>query len=105
MAFSVTPTSGAGPYVFTAEFTNKESLFSNQYQLEVRPRTGEGSCPAPATSGQRASGAEANLLNSSSYTSVATIPEGSCMTSTVVIRDLDTGTVISQETAQIDNLE
>lgn len=79
-------------------------MFSNQYQLEVRPRTGEGSCPVPTTTGQRASGAEANLLNNSSYTSATTIPEGSCMTSTVLIRDLDTGSIVSQETAQIDNL-
>lgn len=104
MAFTVTPTSGAGPYVFTAVFAAKESLFTDRYGLEVRPRTSVGSCPAPAVSGTQAPSAEVNLLNTNSYTAPNPIAVGSCLVSTVVIRDLATGLVISQASAQVSNL-
>lgn len=105
MAFTVTPTSGAGPYVFTAEFTDKASLFTDRYELEVRPRTGVGSCPSPVSTGTRAPGAEAQLLSTDSYTSAANIDIGSCMVSTIVIREIASGLIISQASAQVSNLE
>lgn len=105
MAFDVTPTSGAGPYVFTVEFTNKESLFTNRYGLEIRPRTNLGSCPAPATSGTRAPGAESQVLATDSYTSITDVPSGSCLVSTIVIRNLVTNEIVSQMSVSVNNLE
>ena len=104
MAFTVTPTSGAGPYVFTAQFANKDNLFYDLYVLEVRPRTAVGSCPAPATSGTQAPGAESLLLSSDSYTTVPSVDAGSCLVSTVVIRNTVTGDIVDQASASVDNI-
>lgn len=104
MAYSVTPTSGAGPYVFTAEFSNRDHLFFDLYALEVRPRTGVGSCPAPAVSGTQAPGAESLLLASDSYTTIPSVDAGSCLVSTVVIRNTVTGDIVSQASASVDNI-
>lgn len=105
MAFTVTPTSGSAPYVFTAEFSAKESLFSDLYVLEVRPRTSAGSCPGPATSGSRSSGAEQSILLYDNYTVLTSVPAGSCLGTTIVIREIASDTIVSQATAQVSNLE
>lgn len=105
MAFTVTPTAGAGPYTFTAAFENKESLNADLYSLEIRPRTNVGSCPAPATSGTRASGAESQVLQFDSYTTTNEVPAGSCLVSTIVIRNTITDEIVSQASASVNNLE
>ena len=104
MAFTVTPTSGTGPYVFTAVFSAKNSLFTDKYDIEVYPRTQAGTCPVPATFGTRATNAEASLLATDSYSTTVNVQSGSCLVSTVVIRELATGTVVSQASAQVSNI-
>lgn len=105
MAFTVTPTAGAGPYTFTAVFENKESLNADLYSLEIRPRTNVGNCPTPATSGTRASGAEAQMLANNSYIATTAVPLGSCLVSTIVIRNTITDEIVSQASASVNNLE
>lgn len=104
MAFDVTPTSGAGPYTFSIDFLNKESLDANLYEFEARPRTATGSCPAPATTGSRSTGAENAFLMNDEYVTLTDVAPGSCFVVTVLIRNTQTGDVVSQASANVDNV-
>lgn len=105
MAFTVSPTSGAAPYVLTADISDKESLFWDRYALELRTRSSSGSCATPIMTSPPNNVIGAALLESGTSTLVADVPIGSCQVFSLVIRDLETDLIISQEVAQVSNLE
>lgn len=105
MALNVTPRDGAPGNLYTIEFANKSSLYTDLYDFEVRPRTAVGSCPAPAISGARSASAENSFLTTDAYTTSSDVALGSCSVLTALIRNVVTDTIVSQQSVSVDNLE
>lgn len=103
MAFNVTPTSGATPYLFTADFENKDNFSLGNFTLYAYAISGEGVCPAPSFGGSGLPDMSQSLLNDGSYTmSSGSVPVGSCRVFNLVIKDIS-GVVIDNKTVAIDN--
>lgn len=105
MALNVTPRDGAPGNLYTIEFENKSSLYTDLYDFEVRPRTAVGNCPAPTTTGQRSTAAENSFLATDTFTTSTDVALGSCSVLTALIRNVETGTIVSQQSVSVDNLE
>lgn len=103
MAFDVTPTSDAAPYLVTASFDNAVNIDDVNYRLEVRIPKAVGSCPAP-TGGTNQAGLANNLLSNGSFEIATDVDPGSCQTIGVSIVDISTSAVISSDSGQISNL-
>ncbi len=105
MAFSVTPTSGNAPYVFTANISNKANLMPGYYSLEFRGVGAVGSCPSDGIPGNNIPLAVEQIMATNSYTQVSpNVMPGACRVSTLIIRDLKTNSIVSQSTVQVSNL-
>lgn len=105
MAFTVTPTSGAAPYVFEAEFSNRIGLDQGFYSLHFYATSGVGTCPAPTTSGTDQQNVVQALLNVGTYTqSGNSVPAGSCRVHNLVIREIATNNIVSSSSLSIDNV-
>ena len=102
MAFAVTPTSGSGPYTFTAEFDNSY-LFGNGYRLEIRWTNEIGSCPVDAVTGARVTTLENQLVADGSAVSSTEVTSGQCRAySASVITDDEV--ILQTETVFISNV-
>lgn len=103
MAFSVTPTSGVGPYTLTATFLNKNSIGGLTYGLEVRSTVLQGECFVGVSEGNNS----ANLVNSIIETGTGTISTNVantyCRVTSLIIRNKVTGDVVDYENIIIDN--
>lgn len=103
MAFQVSPTSGVGPYTFTADLLNKSS-FGYGYDLRFftsGPRS--GSCPLPSETANYAPSASALLLDEGVYISSTDVSVGSCRT--YVLRIFDSSdNVVDEQFVQISNV-
>lgn len=104
MAFDVTPTSGYGPYVFTASFANSELIDNVLYSLSFVSSVAVGSCPEHGTSTPSPQAANA-LLENGVYENPATTSSGSCRAFTLTIRNISSGNVVSTRTLQVSNIE
>ena len=105
MAFAVTPTSGEGPFTYTASFANKLGFDLGLYSLEFRGGSAVGSCPASGISGTNVVAAVNSLLETGSWLSSGTvIPPGSCRTTSLIIRLVADGSIIEESLAQINNV-
>lgn len=105
MGFSVNPTSGDLPYVFTASFSNRGSIESGLYVVEFITATASGSCPPASTTGANAPSAANALFNTGSYTqTINAVPAGSCRRYNLVLREVATGTVISSSNVTVSNI-
>ena len=103
MAFDVTPTSGDSPYDFTATFDSRVSLDHDRYSLSLQSSEAEGSCPALGTSVSLGNGAT-SLLETGAYSTLNSVPAGSCRTYTLRIRDHVTNTYTSVASVQVTNI-
>lgn len=105
MAFTVTPTSGAVPFLYEAQFSNKFLINGNDYALSYRVQTTVGSCAPPADTGATQNNVAEALLKYGQYTqTMGTIPEGSCRTGTLVLKHVSSGVVVQMAAVNIDNL-
>lgn len=103
MAFDVTPTSGDGPYTFTAEFLNKNA-FDFGYLLrfsESEPAV--GACPPPASATLVIPSTAANLLENGVATRSANVPAGECRTYKIEVRDAS-GAVLDMQFVSVSNI-
>lgn len=104
MGFQVTPTVGAGPYTFTAQFSDAVNIDGIHYSLEFYRANAVGSCPANIESGTLVASASQQLLQTGSYVRDVAVAANNCQGSLLLIRDLSTGTIISQSDVYIDNV-
>lgn len=103
MAFDVTPTSGAGPYTFSAVISDPANIDGIRYSLEFYNAAATGSCPSPLSGSMNAQAAT-DILNNGFWIRPQTVPSGDCRASMLLVRDLLTNTVISSVTINIDNI-
>lgn len=104
MAFTVTPTSGAGPYVLSASFDNISSIDFVNFSLEIRSANDTESCFLGVATGTNVPSLVANLLNTGESVLSSSVPVGTCNTRSLIIRDLSTDTVIDSQNIYIDNI-
>lgn len=105
MAFNIAPTSGTAPYTFTAEFSNKLGVELGLYGVELLVATSVGSCPSPPITGVNQS-VNANILfNTGTFVQTGgTIASGSCRNHNLLIREISSGSIVSQLSALINNV-
>lgn len=77
MAFTVTPTSGAQPYTFLANISNK-IWFNHGYTLVFSNASANNTCPAPSAEKTPDSSISGALLANSVYIENSTVPTGTC---------------------------
>ena len=80
MAFDVTPTSGEGPYFFTADVSDKIMYDAGYYVEFWYTAPSSVSCPLPATVSNRVATAPAPLMSTGVYRRNVAVPAGSCIT-------------------------
>jgi hypothetical protein len=90
VAFSVTPTSGAGPFTYTSEIDNKEAFESGYYRLEFAGSTATGNCTSNPVGGSLVPDAALSLLNTDTWVRTAFVAPGTCNTAVLrIIRNND----------------
>ena len=104
MAFDVTPTSGEGPYTFTASYANKLGFDLGLYVTEFRTATNAGSCPLSNAVTTNTQPPADELLATGVTISSANVPSGSCRRYVNLIRRVSDGVVVSQMFVNIDNV-
>lgn len=105
MAFTVTPTSGDAPYILNADISNKLGFELGLYSLELRNATNAGSCPAPIYSGGMLTPQAVELLTLGTTTiTTPSVPTGSCRIYTLLVRNIVTGSRVSEKTVSINNV-
>lgn len=103
MAFNVTPTSGAPPYVLSATFAEQYLIDGVRYLLRARNSTSTGVCPTVGTTMAPAEYAE-QLLSVGTYTIIGPVASGSCRTTTLQIVNVLTGAVVSESSVNVSNI-
>lgn len=104
MAFTVTPTSGASPYTFEAQFSNAINIDGIHFSLEFLRAQVSGACPTDANTYVPVAGAASALLATGTFVAVSSAPVGSCQGSRLIIRNMSTGAIVSQEEVFINNV-
>lgn len=103
MAFTVTPTSGDAPYVYTADFSSKDLIDGVSFDLEARTTVLENECFVGVSDGVNSPTIVNNLLDTGSHTSMTSVGAGYCRTVSLIIRSLVTGQVVDYMNITIDN--
>lgn len=102
VAFNVTPTSGAEPYTFSAEFLNKES-FAYGYALNLYTSgVGATSCPSPDITTSPTGGASL-LLRDGFFVREQSVDDLTCRTFKLVIVN-QSNEVVDMQYVSISNL-
>lgn len=105
MAFTVTPTSGAAPYTFTANVEGSDLIDGVNYSATVLSTRATGSCPVEGIGNPWTPNLMASLLNSESIVSdYGTVASGDCRTTTLLIKRLHDNEVVASANTVIDNL-
>lgn len=105
MAFTVTPTSGAVPFLYQAQFGNKSNIDGINYALSYRVNTSVGSCPPVENAGTNQAQVASDLLEFGEHTqTMGNIPAGSCRTGSLIITHVPTGDVVDIKGVFIDNV-
>lgn len=104
MAFQVTPTSGAGPFTYTAQLANTLGLDVGLYVAEVRALTSVGACPSDVLSAPNNENFANALVNNGTNVSSIEVPSGSCRRTTFLLRRLSDNEIVSQLSVNIDNV-
>lgn len=105
MALTATPSSGDAPYVIAWVVENKGSFNTGYFSVSVRSVQTTGSCTASVISGANRPADVAALLANDQFNFITTVPAGSCRNVSVLITDLRSNEVVSQDYVLIDNLE
>lgn len=103
MAFNVTPTSGVGPYTFSADFLDKGS-FGYGYSLRLfRSAQVSGSCPPPELASTPMLDIAQSLLNNGVGVYDYSLGANSCSTFRLdIVNDL--GDVVDTQNVNISNV-
>lgn len=105
MAFTVTPTSGDGPYVLAANITDSDLIDNVNYQATIRHTSLVGSCPPPYTGNVLSAVNTARIVAGESVELTATnVPAGSCRTFSIEITRVSDSLVIDSSFTAVDNL-
>lgn len=102
-ALTVTPSSGAQPYLFEATFNERHLIDSSRYILRFRFSSGVGTCPAKGV-GTGVDGAVDSFLATDSFLYTTTISEGNCRIFTLSVIDTLTESEVSFKSATINNI-
>ena len=103
MAFSVSPTSGAGPYTVSADFLNAVEIDGIRYQLEFRQQLLSGSCFTDVATSQNNQVVVDSLLSTGSYILQTPVSAGACRTLSLIIRDVLKNVIIDYQNVYVDN--
>lgn len=104
MAFDVTPTDGAGPYVLSAQYLNPQNFDLGLYVVELFSASEVGACPVPSTLGTSNSSLANGLLLSGSASHASPVPPGSCRQYVNLIRRVSDNEIVSQMEVYVDNV-
>lgn len=105
MAFSVTPTSGAGPYTLTAVIENNMNVNGVDYVATASSSDQVGSCPVEGIQNALSPTSVNTLVQNGVVVSGApTVASGSCRTYTLNITRVADGVVISSSSTSVDNV-
>lgn len=105
MAFTVTPTSGAAPYILSADIINTGNIDGVNYVAAVFSSQSIGSCPSVGETTPLATSRLNTLLSVGSVdANVITVPAGSCRTFTLSITRLSDNVVVDSSSVSVDNL-
>ena len=99
----MTPTSGAAPYVLSADIANAVNIDGVNYTVYVGSGTSVGTCPATGLTALPA-GQVDELLATGSVTINESVASGSCRTYTLRINRVSDGTNIAASHINIDNV-
>lgn len=105
MAFDVTPTSGAGPYTFTASYVDTLGIELGLYVTEFRSTTAAGLCPGPESSGTNSPASALDLLNTGTVVLTSSVPAGSCRRFVNLVRRVSDNVIVSEMDVYVDNIE
>ena len=103
MAFSVTPTSGAAPYFFTADIDNAFLINGVDYVATVRRSGQSGSCPPAGVGTQLDQNFVDSLINGETVSVEDSVPVGDCRAYTLRILRVDGLVEIASSTVHVDN--
>lgn len=104
MAFDVTPTSGAGPYTFTASYADRLGIDLGLYAVMFTSSSSVGSCPTGGIGGSPDLVTASALYNTGTAVTIADVPSGSCRRYSTYIRRLSDNAIVSQMSAFVDNV-
>lgn len=104
MAYSVAPTSGSAPYVFTLELDQRWTILAGLYSLEYRSLRQTGSCPVDFSQLTNSPATAQILLDTGIYERSSAVVPGDCFGTQVILRNVATNEVISSATASVDNV-
>lgn len=103
MELTVTPSSGDGPYILSADIFNKSVIDGVRYDLLAYSQSAVGECPIPTSSPNTI--VRDSLLYQGFFSRNQSVPVGSCNVYKVDIVDLATSDIVSTQSVSIDNLE
>ena len=104
MAFTVSPTSGVGPYVLHASFENKVNIDGVHYVLEVRSTTQRDECLVGVSDSPIAVNTVLSLLSTGSSEMTTNVATEFCRTTSLIIRNVETGDIVDSSNVYVDNL-
>lgn len=105
MAFTVTPTRGANPYILNADVDNFSVINGVHYRATVSSTRATGSCPALGVSSAMNANAVAQLVSGVPVdTGASTVATGDCRTWTLTIIKVSDNSIIDQSSVSVSNL-
>ena len=103
-AWGVSPISGTGPYIFTADIVFKELIDNINYKLEGFVSLTENQCNSGAPTLAIPEVNINSLLSSGTFTRDASVAVNFCYKSRIQIRDLINNVVIDFKDCYVNNL-
>ena len=104
MAFDVTPTSGEGPYLFTADVNRKALVNGVYYKATVRSSGSTSNCPSSGNGAELSEVLVQELLKNGQVSYESSVPVGNCTTFTLRLIGMSTNVVVSQASVSVNNL-
>lgn len=104
VAFTVTPTSGEGPYTLSANISDSQYVDGVVFAAAIRYTSTVGSCPQTGSGVRLDPSQEAALVHTGSTISDVPVPSGSCRAYTLRISRVSDGAVVAISTVHVDNI-
>lgn len=103
-SFTVEPSSGLAPYVFTVVINNRESIDGVLYRFRVYYRIGVGNCPIASAINIFDAGITSLLLDTGAYTEPTNIAIGQCFGIKIQVERMADGRIVQESIAYVSNL-
>ena len=105
MAFTVTPTSGASPYIIQANIDQSYLVNGVDYSAAIMSSVGVGSCPTLGTTSPMPDSLLMQVVTGIAVNSGwSTVPSGSCRTWTLTITNNSDNSIIAQSSVSVNNV-